>query len=129
MLTPAVVKPNGLKTILLLKSLYFTVTVVVIPGVTLIWTLSPRLSPWVEAVATVTLFLETSAFTTFSLTVFRLWLDPVPIPVKNNNPEFIVVSATPTKVPVDPIPTLKVWIPITLSLILATYNWVSFAIL
>ena len=93
-----------------------------IPGVTDTLTSSWIDNPWVEAVDTVTVFFNASAFTTFSLTVLKLWFVPVPIPVKYNNPEFIVVSATPTKVPVDPIPTLNVWIPITSSSIFATYN-------
>ena len=120
MLTPAVVNPRGLNTILLLWSLYLTVTVVVIPGVTVILTDSPIINPWVDAVETVTSFLFASPITTLSFTVLILCLVPVPIPVKNRSPEFIVVSAIPTKVPVDPIPTLKVWIPIISSLIFAT---------
>ena len=92
---------------------------VVIPGVTDILTLSPSVNPWVDAVATVTVFLITSAVTTLVLTVLMLCFVPAPVPVKESKPEFIVVSATPTKVPVEPIPTLNVWIPMISSDILA----------
>ena len=114
------VNPRGLNTILLLWSLYLTVTVVVIPGVTVILTVSPTIKPWVDAVDTVIVFLVASAETAWVLTVSILCFVPVPIPVKERSPELIVVSAIPTKVPVDPIPTLNVWMPIISPLILAT---------
>ena len=101
----------GSNTILLLKSLYLTVTVVPIPGWTSRVTLSLNFNPCVEAVATVTVFLWPSALTTLFLTVLKLWYTPVPIPVNLNNPLLTVVLAIPTNVPVLPIPTWNVWIP------------------
>ena len=51
--------------------------------------------------------------------VVKLWYNPVPNPVKNMVEELCSVLAIPTKVPVDPKPTLTVYIPIKLLLILA----------
>ena len=66
-------KSLGSKTILLLNSLYFTVTEVIIPGCTVTVTLSSKSNAWVDAVATVTIFLVASAVTTLSLSVSKLW--------------------------------------------------------
>ena len=49
----------------------------------------------------------------------KLWYNPVPSPVKNIVEELCSVLAMPTKVPVDPKPTLMVDIPIKLLLIFA----------
>ena len=65
--------------------------VVVIPGLTSIFTISDIDSPWVEAVATVIIFLLASAETTFDFIVVKLWFCPVPMPVRYNSPLFEVV--------------------------------------
>ena len=112
--TFAAVNDLGSKTILLLKSLYFTTILVWIPGCTSTLTLSSNNKPWVDAVATVTTFLFASPVTTKSFMVLKLWYTPVPNPVNLNRPPDLLVLAIPTKVPVDPKPTLKVEIPIRL---------------
>ncbi len=47
----------------------------------------------------------------------------MPIPVNAKVVEFLNALAIPTKVPVEPVPTRTVAIPIKLSLILATYKY------
>ena len=81
------------------------------------------LNPCVAAVATVTKFLSTLPVRTVWFVV-KLWVSPVPTLLKNSVVD--IVFARPTKVPVDPRPTLIVAIPIRSSLILATNSdWPS----
>ena len=117
--TPTVVNPTGSTITLLLKSLYVSVLVIVLFGLTLIEILCGELNPWVDAVDTVTKFLLTSPVSTLWL-VLKLWVVPDPTLLKKSVVADLWVLAIPTNVPVVPKPTLTVAIPIKLSSILAT---------
>ena len=71
---------------------------------------SPTDNPLSVGVNTVTTFLLICPFRVFWYLVVKLWYTPVPIPVKYKIPAVLV--PIPTKVPVEPRPTLKVEIPI-----------------
>ena len=60
-------------------------------------------------------------FKVFSKLVLRLWYIPVPIPIKYKV-DVVVVLLIPTKVPIDPKPTLAVAIPIKSFVIFAAYT-------
>ena len=112
----------GLNTTLLLLSLYLTTIVSVSFGVDTILIVSPVSNPWVDAVETVTIFLEISP-TIDSFNVVKLWWSPVPKFSKKSSPTEVVVPR-PTK-PVLPNPILTVETPIKLLEIFATYKlWV-----
>ena len=86
-------KSLGLINILLFASLYLTTTVVLMPSLTSMLTTSSKDNSCVPAVDTVAVFFTINPVTTFSFAVLKLWLAPVPIPVKNNNPPSV---PTPT---------------------------------
>ena len=104
-LIPARVKVNSPITVFLLWALYLTCWVFVMIGSTSTKTVSFRERPWVPATETVTSFLSIWPLTTFLWLVCKLWFTPVPTPTKYSNPQWDVVSAIPTKVPVVPNPT------------------------
>ena len=135
---PESLKFKGLIIVLRLASLYFTVTVVVNPGLTLMITESLLSNPWVPVPTTLTTVLSISPLITFLNCVFKLWTFPDPAVRKNNNPLLLKVVPIPTKVPVDPNPTLDVDNPIKLSFNFATkrgassvskVSWVGIALL
>ena len=105
---------------LLFESLYFTTISVWSVGIFEILTISPPIKPWVDAVDTVTIFLETVPTIELFLVV-KLWLSPVPTVLKNSKPvEFVV--PTPTKEPSVPKPSLTVEMPIRSFVISAIYK-------
>ena len=131
--TPDTVNGRGLKTAFLLDALYFTVTVVVKPGFTLMNTVSLFNNPWVPDPTTETVLRCIWPVTASLKFVFKLWISPVPVVKKYTRSIFVFVPTPtppttllcsvdpiPTKVPVDPIPILTVDNPIKLSSNFAT---------
>ena len=135
---PESLNVNGLIIVFRFDTLYFTVTVVVIPGLTLMVTISLLSNPWVAVPTTLTWVLSIWPETTSVNCVFKLWISPAPAVKKNRSPLLLKVAPTPTKVPVEPIPTFEVDNPIKLSFIFATkrgtsssskVSWVGIALL